>query len=155
MNTIYTNASGLITEGLDFCSKIGITLGATAAKHLKGDFPILSQSIFNQWAGIGGMQIYFDNINFKDHEGKQRNMTQPIINFERLDTSNMNTDEHVNIGNTEIFFDIEHMMIDGKHNKDLLDHLTDVAVNTMGRFIGDNFKNLNWMKTKEIFPLMY
>ena len=51
----------------------------------------------------------------------------------------MKKDDEISVQESKKLFTLDHLLIDGKANVELLSHLSDVAINTMGGFIADNF----------------
>ena len=83
MNTVYMKSNGLTDKSIDLFCKLGITVSTTSLGTIKDDLATIAQTMFQRYARIGGMIIYFDNLNIRDSRGKMKNMTQPIIRESR------------------------------------------------------------------------
>jgi hypothetical protein len=79
MNTIYMKSNGLKDKSIDLFGKLGVTVGSTTLCSIKDDLTTIAKTMFQRYARIGGMVIYFDNLNIRDSTGKMKNMTQPIV----------------------------------------------------------------------------
>jgi hypothetical protein len=72
-------SNGLKDKSIDIFCKLGITVGSTTLGSIKDDLATIAKTMFQRYSRIGGMVIYFDNLNIRDSTGRMKNMTQPIV----------------------------------------------------------------------------
>ena len=79
MNTVYMKSNGINEKAINLFCKLGITVSSVTLGSIKDDLATIAKTMFQRYSRIGGMVIYFDNLNIRDSTGRMKNMTQPIV----------------------------------------------------------------------------
>ena len=77
-----------------------------------------------------------------DYILRQLNFVTHIAAFEQEDTSTLKKDDQMSVEDAKKLFSLDHLLVDGRANQELRNHLEKVGVNEMGRFIAENFEEV-------------
>ena len=151
IKSIATKNSGLTNSGLDILSKVGVFETSRTWRNDRDLFASLSDEILRSHAKFSVSQVTFDNMDI-NIANVMHHMTLPFIEFEKVDTSHLSTQEKTFEEALEYFVN-DTVDITAEVNREQFDHYKYVTANVLGRLFGSEVEGFSWLC--RIFPKHY